>query len=306
MDRPALMRIKGLLAQPAYFALSPGYYAKAMKRRRYATLLAFLLAIAAMRASAAEQPGDVKGAVLDSNPANLAITWDNANLVLPSALAGGQRWEGVPAAAPKVVGQAPLVILLHGSSGIAPAVKEFQSWLADALGLASVAPDSLAIPGRLTYTSPVAVEIYERVHSLRLAELEHALQASRAWPWVDRARIVLAGTSEGAVAVSRYAGAESAARLIYSWSCERNYFVDRPQPAFRPNEPVLNAISARDPYFSARNPWNRNFDLAGSCAAALDGNPNAVVVVVDADVHTILNRADVREATAAFLKQALK
>jgi len=83
--------------------------------------------------------------------------------------------------------------------------------------LASVAPDSLAIPDRLTYTSPIAVEIYERVHRLRLAELEHALQASRSWPWVDRARIVLAGTSEGAVAVSRYAGVESSARLIYWW-----------------------------------------------------------------------------------------
>jgi len=277
-----------------------------MKHRLSATFLAFVLAVAAVRASAAEKSGDVKGAMLDPNPANLAITWDNANLVLPPALAGGHRWEGTPAAAPKIAGQAPLVILLHGSSGIASAVKEFQNWLADALGLASVAPDSLAIPDRLTYTSPVPVEIYERVHTLRLAELEYALQASRAWSWVDRAHIVLAGTSEGAVAVSRYAGAESVARLIYSWSCESNYFVDRPQTAFRPNEPVLNAISARDPYFSARNPWNRNYDLAGSCAAALNGNPNAVVVVVDADVHTILNRADVHEATAAFLKRALK
>jgi len=69
---------------------------------------------------------------------------------------------------------------------------------------------------------------------------------------------------------------------------------------------VLNAISARDPYFSARNPWNRNHDLAGSCAAGLDGTPNAVVVVVDADLHTILSRADVHEATSTFLKRALK
>ena len=113
-----------------------------MKHRLCARLLAFLLAIAAMRASAAGQPGEVKGAMLVPNPANLAIAWDNANLVLPSALVGGQRREGMPAAAPRIAGQAPLVILLHGSSGIAPAVKEFQNWLADGLGLASVAPDS--------------------------------------------------------------------------------------------------------------------------------------------------------------------
>ena len=277
-----------------------------MKHVLRAAILALVLATAAMPARPADKPGDIKGTMLDPSPANLALTWDKANLVLPSALAGGHRWEGTPANSPETAGKAPLVILLHGSSGIVPSVKEFQNWLADALGLASVAPDSLAIPDRLTYTSPVAVQIYERVHTLRLAELVHALQASRAWSWVDRAHIVLAGTSEGAVAVSRYAGAESAARLIYSWSCESNYFVDQPRPGFRPNEPVLNAISARDPYFSARNPWNRDYTLAGSCAAALNGNPNAVVDVVDADVHTILNRTDVREATAAFLKRALK
>ena len=163
-----------------------------------------------------------------------------------------------------------------------------------------------AIPDRLTYTSPVAIEVYERVHALRLAELEYALQASRAWSWVDRTRIILAGTSEGSVAVSRYAGSESAARLIYSWSCEKNYFVDQARPGFGTNEPVFNAISARDPYFSPRNPWNHDYAVTGTCAAALKDNANAVVDVVDADVHTILDRQDVRESTAAFLKRALK
>lgn len=268
--------------------------------------LAAVAALAPTFTSAAEKPGEIKGSTLEPAPANLAVTWEKANLVLPAALAGGQRWQGSPATAPEVAGKAPLVILLHGSSGIAPAVKDFQNWLADTLGLASVAPDSLAIPDRLIYTSPVATDIYERVHALRLAELEHALQASRAWSWVDRTRIILAGTSEGSVAVSRYAGSESAARLIYSWSCEKNYFVDQPRPGFGANEPVFNAISARDPYFSPRNLWNRDYAVTGNCAAALKGNADAVVDVVDADVHTILNREDVREATSAFLKRALK
>ena len=268
--------------------------------------VAFGLAAAVTLASAAEKPGSIRGAMLDPTPENLAVTWEKANLVLPAALAGGQRWQGTPASAPRLAGKAPLVILLHGSSGIAPAVRDFQSWLADTLGLASVAPDSLAIPDRLTYTSPVAIEVYERVHALRLAELEYALQASRAWSWVDRTRIILAGTSEGSVAVSRYAGSESAARLIYSWSCEKNYFVDQARPGFGTNEPVFNAISARDPYFSPRNPWNHDYAVTGTCAAALKDNANAVVDVVDADVHTILDRQDVRESTAAFLKRALK
>lgn len=279
---------------------------KTAARRALAACVAVVLMMAAHPAIAEDKPGDIKGTTLDPTPDNLAATFAKANLVLPASLTGGERWQGFPSAAPAVTGKAPLVILLHGSSGVAPAVKDFQVWLADTLGLASLAPDSLAIEGRLLYVSPVAIDIYERVHALRLAELDHALKASKAWSWVDRARIVLAGTSEGSVAVSRYSGAESAARLIYSWSCEANYFVDGPRPGFGRSEPVFNAISARDPYFSPRNPWNKDYAVSGSCAGALKGNPNARILVVDADVHTILNRADVRAGTADFLKAALK
>lgn len=275
-------------------------------KHTFLACLALALIATATPVAVTGKPGDIKGSTLDATPDNLAATWNRANLVLPAALAGGERWQGAPVDAPTVAGKAPLVILLHGSSGIAPAVKEFQTWLADTLNLASVAPDSLAIDGRLTYDSPVSVDVYERVHALRLAELDHALAASKTWAWVDRARIVLAGTSEGAVAVSRYAGLQSAARLIFSWSCEANYFVDAPRPGFGAREPVFNAISARDLYFSPQNPWNKDYAVTGNCAGALKGNPNAVVFVVDADVHTILNRADVRQAASDFLTNVLK
>ncbi|MBC9882614.1 hypothetical protein G8O24_35490 [Bradyrhizobium sp. INPA01-394B] len=265
-----------------------------------------MLAAMATPVLAQDKPGDIRGTTLEPTAENLAATWRKANLVLPAALTGGDRWQGAAAAAPEVTGKAPLVVLLHGSSGVAPAVKEFQVWLADTMGLASVAPDSLAIEGRMTYVSPVSIEIYERVHTLRLAELTHALEASKAWAWVDRSRIVIAGTSEGSVAASRYAGPESAARLIYSWSCEANYFVEHPRLGFGPEEPVFNAISARDPYFSPSNPWNKDYAVTGNCAGALKGNPHAVVLVVDAEVHTILNRPDVREATSRFLSSVLR
>ncbi|WP_315753970.1 MULTISPECIES: hypothetical protein [unclassified Bradyrhizobium] len=265
--------------------------------------VAFLCATSAL---AADTPGETRGTVLEPSSANLALTWSLAHVVLPAALVGGRRWEGHAEDAPDVIGIAPLVIVMHGSSGVAPAVKEFQAWLADELGVASVAPDSLAIPDRLTYASPVDVATYEHVHALRLAELENALKASRDWSWVDRLRIVLAGTSEGSVAVGRYAGKDVAARLIYSWSCEDNYFVTAPRLGIGPKEPVLNAISARDPYFSAANPWNKDRALTGSCAAALKDDAKAEVMVIDADVHTILNRPEVRERSARFLRGVLE
>ena len=269
------------------------------------SLLAGVAMLLSAASFAADAPGTIKGTVLEPSPENLALTWTKANLVLPASLAGGRRWEGRAEDAPDVIGIVPLVVVMHGSSGVAPAIKEFQTWLADELGAASVAPDSLAIPDRLTYTSPVDVDTYERVHTLRLAELENALKASRDWSWVDRQRTLLAGSSEGAVAVGRYAGKDVAARLIYSWSCEDNYFVTAPRLGIGPKEPVLNAISARDPYFSGANPWNKDRAVTGSCAAALKYDPKAEVMVLDADVHTILNRPEVRERTAQFLRGVL-
>lgn len=136
--------------------------------RRLGLVACLIFILTAGIALAADQPGDIKGTTLEPTPENLAATWSKASLVLPAALAGGHRWQGFASAAPEVAGKAPLVVLLHGSSGVAPAVKDFQIWLADALGLASVAPDSLAIPDRLIYTSPVSVDIYERVHALQI------------------------------------------------------------------------------------------------------------------------------------------
>jgi hypothetical protein len=55
----------------------------------------------------------------------------------------------------------PVVVFLHGSSGLGlKAIGEWQQWLAT-LGVASIAPDSFALPDRLTYTSPVGKDVYE-------------------------------------------------------------------------------------------------------------------------------------------------
>lgn len=248
---------------------------------------------------------EIKGNMLDPTPDNLGRTWVSARLVLPASLARGTTWAGSPSSAPAIADRSPLVIVMAGSSGIAPAIKEYQTWLAETLGLPSVAPDSLAIPDRLTYTSPVPVAVYERVHALRLAELENALARASELAWVDRSRIVVMGTSEGAVAIARLPSVQPIARLIYAWSCERNYFVEAPRTAVPIETPVLNMISTEDPYFSPKNPWNASYSVKGSCAEAFAHHKDAQVVLVASDQHTIINRPEVRTATAAFLRRVL-
>lgn len=263
-------------------------------------LLAFLLMLPL--AAAAQE---TKGTVLEPTADNLARTWNAAWVTLPGAQAGGTRWQGHLADLPASIGRGPVAVLMHGSSGIAAFVKDYQAWLADTLSLASIAPDSMAIPDRLTYTSPIDVATYERVHTLRLAELRNALHHVAGLSWVDPRRVVVIGSSEGSVPVARYPGTEPAARIIYSWSCEMNYFVASPGTAIPQTTPVLAVIASQDPYFSPLNPWNAGYATSGSCAQALRSYPNAMTVVLSSNQHTVMNMPPARDAAAAFLRRVL-
>lgn len=252
--------------------------------------------------------GSIKGHATVHDSASRASLVARAQLALPAAAAGGSvfvgSWRDRPALSPG--SRLPVVLFLHGSSGLGlKAIGEWQRWLAG-LGVASVAPDSFALPDRLTYSSPIDRATYERIHALRSSEIAPMLDALRAAPWVDPARIVLAGTSEGSVAVARHAGDGFAGRLIYSWSCEDNYFVDAARTAAAPTLPVLNVISSTDPYFSSSNTWLNRPHAQGHCAAALAGHPRATIVLIPGAPHTLLNLPAARDATAAFVREVLR
>ena len=108
---------------------------------------------------------------------------------------------------------------MHGSSGLGlKAIAEWQQWLAK-MGIASFAPNSFALKDRMTYTSPIDKDNYEKLHTFRATEIEITLKALLQMPWVDTSQIVLAGTSEGSVPVARYTGKEFAGRIMFAWSC---------------------------------------------------------------------------------------
>jgi dienelactone hydrolase len=250
--------------------------------------------------------GELKGHAVQHTAASRVALVQGAHVALPAVGARPLffgKWREVPAAErPRV----PVVLLLHGSSGLAlKALEDWQRWLAE-LGVASVAPDSFALPGRLTYKSPVDKVSYEQIHALRASEIEATLDALRGAPWADPARIVLAGTSEGAVAVARHEGAGFAGRILFAWSCEDNYFVQAHRTAPAPALPVLNVISANDPFFSAGNGWIGNPWARGHCAAALATHPRASIVLIPGAPHTLLNLPPARHAVAGFVQDVLR
>lgn len=251
--------------------------------------------------------GEIKGSAWTHTPQSLAASTQNAAVVLPAQATGGAVYAGKLSGAPATAkARVPVVLFLHGSSGLGlKAIGEWQQWLATQ-GIASVAPDSFALPDHVTYKSPIDKASYERIHALRASEIAPALAALRAAPWADGSRLILAGTSEGAVPVARYAGKDFAARLLFAWSCETNYFVTEPRNAFEADKPVLNVISSVDPFFSPTNAWLGNPQARGSCAEALKDNKQAAIALIPGAPHTLLTLPQVKGITAGFLDSVLK
>lgn len=248
--------------------------------------------------------GEIKGDAWVHTADSLTATISQADVCIPASATGGNIYFGKFKDMPKTQGlRVPTILFLHGSSGLGlKAIGEWQQWLCS-LGYASVAPDSFTLPGRVTYKSPIDKDSYERIHALRASEIGPTLTALKNQSWVDLTRLVLAGTSEGAVPVARYKGAEFSARMLFAWSCEPNYFVTSAQNAFESNKPVLNVISNKDPFFSKENSWLGNPDAQGHCAAALSGNERGSVLLVPNAPHTLLNLVATRNATRGFLAQ---
>ena len=270
-------------------------------------LIGLLLAVAAtgvaLEAGALAPAGQIKGSQTVHTPESGQLAIRQAALVLPAAATGGAVFVGKVADAPTTIAaRVPVVVFLHGSSGLGlKAIGEWQRWLAD-LGVASLAPDSFALPDRLTYQSPIDKAVYERVHALRQSEIDLALAAVRTAPWADPARLVLSGTSEGSVAVARHAGDAFIGRMVYAWSCEDNYFVEQHRSALSAERPVLNVISTRDPYFSSANEWVGLPAPAGHCGPKLGKHPLSSVVLIPEAPHTLLNLPAARRATEGFLR----
>lgn len=270
--------------------------------------LAPLPPVSAGSAAALGTPaGEVKEGPATHTSDSLRALVAGAQVALPAAANGGTAFLGkfkdVPASASVRV---PVVVFLHGSSGLGlKAIAEWQQWLAG-LGIASIAPDSFALPGRLTYKSPVDKAVYERMHALRGSEVAPTVVALAAAPWADSARLVLAGTSEGATAVARSFAAGFRGRILYAWSCEDNYFVDAHRTQLPAELPVLNVISLTDPFFSNANTWIGNAQPRGHCGEALKTHKNATVVLMAGAPHTLLTLPAARHATAGFLQDLFK
>ena len=271
-------------------------------------IFAATVLITACHFACAKTPqGEIKAGPLLHTAQSSVDLIQEAQVAFPATNAQGPVYVGTMKNAPEwKQGKLPVVLFMHGSSGLGlKAIAEWQQWLAS-LGVASVAPNSFALANRMTYTSPIDKENYEKLHAFRASEIDIALQSLLQMPWVDTTKLVLAGTSEGAVPVARYTGKEFAGRIMFAWSCEDNYFVTAHKTAIPDDQPTLNIISSTDPYFSTSNAWLGNAKATGHCGAALKNNTKASMVLIPGGPHTVLTFPQAKGPVEGFLKDVFK
>ena len=269
--------------------------------------MALVASVLAFSAHAQTPQGSLQAGAWAHTPESSLSVVQGAQVALPASVTTSGVYLGPLKDAPMTgKNPVPVVVFLHGSSGLGlKAIGEWQRWLAS-MGIASIAPDSFGLKNRMTYNSPIDKANYEKVHALRSSEIGITLQALRTLAWADPARLVLAGTSEGAVPVARHTGNEFMGRILFAWSCEDNYFVESHQTALPDDLPVLNIISSSDPYFSPSNSWLGNPKAIGHCGAILKNNKKASVVLIPGGPHTVLMFPQAKGPVEGFLKDLFK
>jgi len=278
-----------------------------MKRVFLACGAGLIILLAACSSRPVAPDGVVRGSSWSHSNTSARAAVEQAWVAIPARATGGAAYLGPLAGAQgRAVARVPVVVFMHGASGISPALKEWQQWLAEVVGIGSIAIDSMQLQGRLTYTSPVDKDNYERIHELRRTEIVFALQALGVLDWADTSRLALAGVEEGAVAAARYDGPEFGARILFAWSCEDNFFVKEHGTRLPPGRPVLNVISARDPLFSSANSWVGLPDPVGHCGPLLRNNPRAEVLLLGNAPQRVMNMPAARSAARRFLVESLQ
>lgn len=260
-------------------------------------------------ASAVPQ-GEIKGTATQHTATSMQAALHQAWVSLPASVTGAAPYHGVYSQAPAAQRKVPVMVFVHGSGGINPMIKEFQKWAAESVGVASITADSFQLPERIKYKSPIPAADYEVVHALRSTELQATMAALPSLSFADTQRVVIAGTSEGAVTVARYQATPGAVaekgRLIFSWTCENNYHVRQHGTQLPNTLPVLNVVSSTDIYFSRSNRWLGNDSAAGHCGAALKDNKVSSVVLIPGAPHTLFNLPQARQPIEGFLRAQLQ
>ncbi len=253
--------------------------------------------------------GAVSACAALTGEGDLQLTWVRANVAIPHGQ-GMRKLQaldleelfGAAAGADEEARRYPVVLYLHGCTGMGRMEKEFGESLAER-GYVFIAPDSMARRYRPLQCDPRNQTGGKNlfVFDFRLAEISYALDQLKDKPWVDWDNLFLMGGSEGGVAAALYRGDEFRARVVFQWTCHGAALV---RGLAEPDRtPILAIVNQGDPWYQPDKTSNQT----GDCGDFLQRRPGSSSLVLQRQgVHNVLDLPSVRRAIQIFLEQNLK
>ncbi len=225
---------------------------------------------------------------------NVSETWEKATVLVP-----GNFFDTAPH---KVTVDKPLpvVIYMHGCTGITAAHDLQWGRFIKGLGFITILPDSMARPWRRPNCDPKWKRggAFPQAHAMRQEEIRYAVEQVKKSPWADGRNVFLMGHSEGGIAAARYKLGEFRGVIISGWSCTNA------------NDPSFDGIFAPldTPILALgwdRDAWRVGTPSEGSCANKFGERKKARQVLFSGTEHGTYDQSEARDAVAQFLKENL-
>jgi dienelactone hydrolase len=285
-----------------------------MKERQMKTILR-LVSIALTFACSADAPMAFAQHAADGNPAlhrrrrardavavltaenqgaSVAMSWEKAEVFVP-----GSFFTTTPNNV-KVNKPLPVVIYLHGCTGINPDHDTLWGDFIKGLGYIAVLPDSMARPGRIPNCDPKKMRggAFPQAHAMRMEEIRYALEQVQKSDWADTNNVFLMGDSEGGQAAARDTLGDFRGIIISGWTCTNSARPDF-DGIFAPLEtPILTLEWDHDA-------WREGTPQQGSCANKFGERKKARQVLFSGTQHFTYDQWEARDADAQFLKENL-
>ncbi len=247
-------------------------------------------------------PNSEMSAVDWSSPDELHRTWQAALVRIPKhhQVYAGQISD-LPMEALPVKEKLPIVIYLHGCSGIWWGTYIRLEFFAEN-GFAVIAPASFARAKYPKSCDPATKRagLYRETLKMRQYDALNAIKNAKQLDWVDSRNIFLVGFSQGGVTsatLSTNIDTTVNARVIEGWTCHAGWSEYRGINA-PVSEPVLALVADQDPWF--QDSWTR-----GSCGRYMNpenGSRSMVYSTGSLKVeHSLLDDPDVQNKVLEFL-----
>lgn len=192
----------------------------------------------------------------------------------------------------------PVVIYLHGCSGIYKPHDGSWASLLNEQGFIVVMPDSMARPGRIPNCDPKAKggSAFPNAFKYRQEEITYAIEQAQKASWVDKKNIFLMGFSEGGIAAAQSTHSGFAGKIIMGWTCTNKNFPDFDGIFSSKETPILAIASINDD-------WRAGKHTEGRCADKAQGRSNFKQIDIPGSQHQTFGSEEAQNAVKSFLNQ---